>query len=255
MTSKPLVHIDGLAIAIDRRSYGERICAAIEGGRYELHERELVKRHLECGDRVIDIGTAIGVVAMTAARVVGPDRVLAFDANHEILLDAGENFARNALGAIATRFGALKNKRQFAPGEVVDFIVFDAFWASRLRRPADDSGATRAIKTPTYCLEDEIAAHRANVLLCDIEGGEVDLFMWADLTGISLIIVETHRQFVGDEATVALVDKIMGDGFHLLPNDRDTNVLVFRRERSGRDKAPTANEVGDARPGRGANVD
>jgi len=41
-------------------------------------------------------------------------------------------------------------------------------------------------RVPVFCLEDEIEAHRANVLICDIEGGEVDLRMQSDLAGIHL---------------------------------------------------------------------
>ena len=35
-------------------------------------------------------------------------------------------------------------------------------------------------------------AHRAKVLICDIEGGEVDLLMQSDLARIKKIIIETH---------------------------------------------------------------
>ena len=53
----------------------------------------------------------------------------------------------------------------------------------------------------TQCLEDVIAAHKANVLVMDIEGLEVDILETARLDGIDKIIVEIHYDKVGRERT------------------------------------------------------
>jgi hypothetical protein len=70
---------------------------------------------------------------------------------------------------------------------------------------------------------------RADVLICDIEGGETDLLTHADLTGVRLIIVETHTWAVGAERTSAMMRKLILDGFSLDVDVSGQGVLALRR--------------------------
>ena len=72
--------IGDFSIFIDD-AYGETVRKALYTGLYEWQERVLVKKFLQPTDRVLEIGTAIGVVAMTAASIVGQHHVVSFDAN------------------------------------------------------------------------------------------------------------------------------------------------------------------------------
>ncbi len=88
----------------------------------------------------------------------------------------------------------------------------------------------KVVEAPVYCLEDEIAEFLgANVLLCDIEGGEIDLLIDADLSGIRLLIMETHYWMAGEAATDALVSKLIRDGFAIHLGASGEHVSVFRR--------------------------
>jgi hypothetical protein len=85
--------------------------------------------------------------------------------------------------------------------ETVDFYIAKHFWASRLRASEHDENILKKVRVPVFCLENEVETHRANVLICDIEGGEVDLLMRSDLGGITKIIIETHYGFAGERET------------------------------------------------------
>jgi len=221
-----IVEIGGFS-ALVADDYGPKVKAALRGGMYEKRERELVAQFLLPGDRVLELGTGVGVVAMTAAGIVGPSKIVTYDANPEIVADAEANFARNGLQGIVARVGLLANRRRFAPG-AAEFGLAREFWASR--RPGErERGFERVISTPVLCLEDEIAAHGANVLVCDIEGGEVELLMGADLSALRLIILETHYWAQGETATDAMVRELILSGFSIHLEASGWNVLALRR--------------------------
>jgi FkbM family methyltransferase len=221
--------VGGFSIFVDEDSYAPDIRALIDAGHYEGRERRLVSNFIAPGDRVIEVGTAIGAVAMTAASIVGAKALMTFDANPDIVSDARENFRRNGLSEIASRCGLLKNRANFAPGSVADFYVHKDFWASRLDAGPDAPNIVKIIQIPVFCLEDEIRAHGANIIISDIEGGEVDLLMEADLSGIRVIIMETHYWSAGEPATDAMIRKLIIDGFALHLGESGGHVSVFRR--------------------------
>jgi FkbM family methyltransferase len=218
-------NIDAFEVFIDRE-YAPEIREALVDGWYERRERNLVCQLLSPGDRVLEAGTAIGLVAMSAAAIVGPENMLTFDANPAMVADAKANFARNGM-AIASRCGALVARSRYVEGQRLAFQVSPAFWGSRLGEESE--GALRTLQIPTFCLEDEIAEMRAEVLICDIEGGEVDLLTEADLQVIRLIIMETHTWAVGAERTDAMVRKLILEGFALDADASGQGVLALRR--------------------------
>ncbi len=224
-----LVDFDGFTVFVDGANYAPEIRRQLRSGAYEKRERQLALQFLSAGDRVLEVGTAIGIVAMTAARMVRSENVTTFDANPDILADALANFRRNDL-PISAHCGVLVNRRRFVPGATAAFYVDKAFWASRLVAPSDPAALVKTLDIPTFCLEDELARSGANVLICDIEGGEVDLFAQADLTGVRLILIETHYAFVGEAATDAMMRKlIVEDGFSIHLAASGDGVLAMRR--------------------------
>jgi hypothetical protein len=106
------------------------------------------------------------------------------------------------------------------------------FLASRLNAWAADSNIVKTVEIPISCLEDTIADHGATVLICDIEGGEVELLGNADLSGIRLIILEAHYAEAGEAATDDLVRRLIGSGFSLDLDLSHTRYLVLRRRLS-----------------------
>jgi FkbM family methyltransferase len=221
--------IGGFDVFVDDDRYAEPIRKALDAGHYEGRERKLVNEFLRPADRVIEVGTAIGVVAMTASAIVGPANVLTFDANPEIVMDAQENFRRNGLHAIASHVGVLACRRKFIEKRTAEFYISKDFWASRLNASATSPDIVRSETVPILCLEREIATHDANVLICDIEGGEVQLLTGADLSRLRLIILETHYWAAGEAPTDAMIRDLIMQGFSLHLGASGGHVLVLRR--------------------------
>jgi hypothetical protein len=94
------------------------------------------------------------------------------------------------------------------PGHSTPFYVSNAVVSSTTL-----TGHGRPISVPALCLEDEIARRRCNVLMLDIEGGEVDLLCSADLTFVDKIIMETHYRKAGRTQINRMVRWLYLQGF------------------------------------------
>jgi FkbM family methyltransferase len=225
-----LAQVGGFSVFVDEASYDGAIADALDRGDYEGPERRLISQLVTHVDRIIDIGTGIGLAAMTAARIAGMESVLTFDGNPQIVGDARDNFARNDLEGIRSHVAILRNRASIKdPQEVVPFYISKQFWASRLGASTATWDITKEVQVPVLCLEDVIEAHRANVLVCDLEGGEVELLPDADLSAIRLIIMETHYWAVGELPTDDMMRRLIQNGFSVHLGFSHTQYIALRK--------------------------
>jgi len=169
-----------------------------------------------------------------AARIAGAENVSTFDGNPDIVGDARDNFQRNGLQGIRSHVGILRNRQSISdPHEMMTFHINREFWASRLSASTADRDVVKTVQVPILCLEDVIKEHRATVLICDIEGAEVDLLSHADLAGIRLIIMETHYRAAGEVATDEMVRQLIMSGFSIHLGVSHNHFLVLRRRPLG----------------------
>lgn len=217
ISEKPLadddetVELSGVRVRLRRNAYSPKIVAALVAGTYESGERHVLPHLLAPGDRVIEVGGAIGCVTMVAAKIVGADNVRSYEANPALVEDAKVNFKTNDL-RIDVRNSVLKNRVCWAgAGTSVAFHVNADYWASSL---VAIPGTIETIAVPTVCFEHEAREFGANALVCDIEGGETELLELADLTGFDKILMEVHY-WSGREAINRMVRKLIFDGFSI----------------------------------------
>ncbi|MEL6189728.1 MAG: hypothetical protein AAFU79_34325, partial [Myxococcota bacterium] len=92
-TRPPEVSLHGFRVAVDYQRWSKTMVEVFYRGLYEVDEVEVLRRVVRPGDRVLDVGAAVGVGTMAAAEVVGSDRVWAVEANPELIALADRNFA------------------------------------------------------------------------------------------------------------------------------------------------------------------
>lgn len=224
------INVGGFEIFADEVRYSPAILGAFGRNDYEGRERDVLKEVIRPSDRILEIGTAVGVVTMTAASAVGAAQVATYEANPVILDDARRNFAHNTLSEIQAFNAVLKNRLSWGGSvEHVDFYISRDFWASRMGAHESDEDIIEVVQVPTLCLEDAIASHRANFLICDIEGGEADLLIEADLSDLNTILIETHYWAIGKARTSALLRKLVSDGFDIDLDWTGHHVTLLRR--------------------------
>ena len=226
------------SVFVDEIRYGPKVVKALQTADYELPERLFTQKMLLPPDRVLEVGTGIGIVSMAAAERTSPDQVRTFDGNPYIVADAKKNFAFNRKDGITATLGVLRSRAHLKPSEkTLKFTVLKDFWASHIGTGRPGSHLVEIVDVPILCLEHEIAAHRANVLIIDIEGGEIDLLDRADLSPIRLIIMETHYWAVGAKATDRMIRRLIYQGFDIDVSISRDGVVVLRRDLEKRRKS------------------
>lgn len=193
----------GIRIAAGPGLLTEKIARALRNGRYESGERRALEHVLRPGDRVLDLGAGLGLLATVAA--LRPEvRVTAVEANPALLPVIRQTLALNGAGDIDLRHGAVTPEA----GAPLAFRVAADFWASSL----DTSGGAGAVEVPRQVLGALLREVRPTVIVCDIEGAEVGLFDGADLSGVRAAIVELHPARTGKAGAASVCAALASHG-------------------------------------------
>jgi FkbM family methyltransferase len=186
---------------------------------YEDMERKLVGTALASGDRVLEVGSGIGVVALCCARIVGPDNLLCYEANPLMSDLIARNFALNGLTP------NLVNRAMTLRGGPVEFFQNGNIVSSGLFKQPK----SKAVTVPSDGLNDVIERFRPTVLVMDIEGAEVELLTYAALSGIAKIIIEVHPRVTGADAVRRLLVHLESNGFVVRAQSPNSEVLFLSK--------------------------
>ena len=211
------VEIDGVRLALGPE-LSLRMRGVLARGSYEAAERRVLARTLEDDDRVLEIGTGVGLLAVLCARRLASDRVHTFEANPALEPLIRRNFALNGVSpslAIAI----------LAEGEGTrTFHVPRDFWAgsevphARWRgAPGHLARSSKPVAVPTRPLHETLTRLRPTFLVVDTEGGEAELARIWDLGGVRKLLVEVHAAAIGREAVAAVERSIEAQGLRNVP--------------------------------------
>ena len=190
-------------------------------GNYERKELDVIQRRLAPSDRVMEIGAGIGFLSAYCARVVGGERVHAYEANPSLIPIIQRVHARNGVGVEVVN--ALLGS---GSGEC-DFFVEKDFWASSLVRR---SPAAHCIRIQQRDLTDELRRVAPSFLIVDTEGGEYQLLRGAELAGVQKLCIEVHPDVLGNARLSELFSDLIKTGFALDFSLMRKNVFFFSRE-------------------------
>jgi FkbM family methyltransferase len=200
------VTIDGLRLIAYRQDIPKHVSQVLVRGDYEFPERRAVSQLLQKGDRVLEVGSCVGVVALTAARIVGAANVMSFEPNPAAAKVARENFALNALPV------ELANAAVGIEDGTLDLRVALGSWLGASGRRQFD-GYT--IATPMRSIARVVAEFRPSVLVMDTEGMEAELLPACPLPALRAIVVEVHPDVIGTDGVARLGQHLRGQGFAL----------------------------------------
>ncbi|MEM8654476.1 MAG: FkbM family methyltransferase [Pseudomonadota bacterium] len=191
---------------------------------YEHYESEAALKVVRAGDIVLELGGGIGYMSTLVATKQAIDHVHVFEANPRLIPYIHDvhkvNKVTNATVHNAI-LGARKGKAKFH--------VRKNFLASSLSeikgRPAiaiEDIDVVNARAT--------IKSIAPTVLICDIEGAEVDVIPRLDLSSVRVAIVETHPQWIGPKGINTVFQAFMDAGLAYSHRGSVRKVVCFRRD-------------------------
>jgi len=195
---------------------------ALRNNEYESAEIYLVRRLVRPGNTVLDLGSGLGLTSIAAANASGGGRVVGYEADPVIAPLAEKNVRRNSVRV------EIRNKAIAREKGACQFHVRRSFPASSVF-PAKKS---KKILIEADAFQDVVDEIQPQVIVCDIEGIEKEVFAGANLPSVRRLVMEVHPQIIGLPGVLKCVQGLAGSGFFLIESLCFGQVLVFDRDGS-----------------------
>ncbi|MBV7396358.1 FkbM family methyltransferase [Mameliella sediminis] len=182
----------------------------IEAGRYEGDEIAGALSVVRPGDRVLELGAGLGVVGAVIARNADPAAMLSFEANPDLIPHIR---ILHRLNGLEDRIELRNQVLMSGPDrpETRRFYLRNSFLGSSLVDAENRN--TREVEVPTAALDDVLREFRPDVLIMDIEGGELEFLEQAELRGIRAVVIEFHPGVYGTQGAKTCKDRLRAMGF------------------------------------------
>ncbi|ALG89798.1 MULTISPECIES: FkbM family methyltransferase [Actibacterium] len=188
--------------------------ARIDGGRYEAEEIQGALHLIREGDRVLELGAGLGLVGAVIARNCAPARVLSFEANPELIEPIRALYRMNGLEDVISVRNQVAVSAPDRP-ETLPFHVHRSFLGSSLNPTAVRVKET--VDVPTAGFATICAELKPDVIVMDIEGGELELLEHAVLDRVRAMVIEFHPNAYEVSGMRRCKDLLRAAGFTPVP--------------------------------------
>ncbi|MEI7775766.1 MAG: hypothetical protein WCK17_13435 [Verrucomicrobiota bacterium] len=224
-----IAFVDGLKFPLSDLPIPRRKKRHLARGEYEIPERNLIKRFVKPGMKVLELGASLGIVSTFIARQIGPDGTLiSVEADASLATHWHHNLNINGytgkcIHALACPIWSV---------QIPDSILCQSFTpnsdklSGRIKK-SDVACARTAWKTCSEVCSDH--QFFPDALIIDIEGTEI---VWTEVSAIfpshiKLTIVEFHPQYTGPEKAAQCVQSLIDQGFRVI--GYQNHVMAFAR--------------------------
>ncbi len=226
-----LLKVHGINVPIASNEVSPIIWQALTGGSYEAKEARSIFKAVKPGDRVLELGSGIGIITSIIAKIPNVT-VWAFEANPSTAALARRVIDANDLNNVVLSQGIL------TAGEPCSFrfYVRRDLWMSSMDE--NQGPYERAIELSSSNIDEFIARHDINVLVMDIEGAERDLLKSADLMGVERIFLELHDHLYGLAGIRDMMHALADKGYAYDPRGSQGPCVLFAKDDGVREYEP-----------------
>ncbi|CTQ45379.1 FkbM family methyltransferase [Roseibium aggregatum] len=222
--------IRGVDLAVPNNLLTPAIRKSIENGTYEGMEARQLPRYIKEGERLLEFGAGLGFISAYCASLVNLESCVVVEANPKLIPVIAENHRRNdvkshVINAVALSDDAELWQKVDQNGEI-PFYVTENFWGASL---VAQENAIEVTSVPAISVEQLIAEYQPTLIVCDIEGGEIDLLDRADLSSVRHISFEVHKSVIGLKGISKIIDVLRRSGLFYDPDFSMGQVIVFSR--------------------------
>lgn len=180
--------VDGIRLPLDYDVLSANMERTLAKGRYEWGEARYGSRVVSPGDIVLELGAGIGFVSSYIRRHSPAGRIICVEAHPQLIPYIKNVHAINEIRDTTVLHGVV----QIEPKDTsVPFYCRRDFWASSL--DAHTGPFDSVVKVPSLNFTELLATHEPNVLIMDIEGGELDLLSVGALGTVRAIVLRYTR--------------------------------------------------------------
>lgn len=215
--------VEGIRFPLDGRILSKRMRRRLAGTKYEAKEVQASAAAVRPGDVVLELGAGIGFVSSYLRKRTPAGPIICIEANPDLIPYIRQVHHLNGITDTNVLHGVALPS---ASSEPMQFYCRRDFWASSLDpAPAYE----RAVHVEGIPFSKLISAHHPNLLVMDIEGGELELLSVGAIESVRTIIVEVHPKVYGAPGLEAVETHMARHSFHAAANSGGGNVRVYHR--------------------------
>ena len=219
-----VVELSGISISINEDIFSQKMITVIRSGNYERQEASALPNIIKEGDRILELGAGIGYISSLVAR---DPRVLAYrayEANPMLIPVILNTHEINSIDNVEVINGVLTDNNLNSKSK---FYLREDFWASSLSEKP--WAFEEIIEVPNFSFSNEVETFKPTLIICDIEGGELDLFVKGELGRTERVYMEVHQEVLGRQGMKRLFDAMSEKGFHYDTWSSCGNVVLFHK--------------------------
>ena len=145
-------------------------------------------------DRVLEIGSGLGIVGGVIAHNSKPERIQSYEANPALIPHIEALYKMNKLSKKISVQNQVLVSSPERP-KTMEFFIGRSFLGSSLSDAIGGNRGTVDVETASFSeVCDDL---KPTVLIMDIEGGELEILQHADLSGFRAVVVEFHPGVYG----------------------------------------------------------
>ncbi|MDO8884948.1 FkbM family methyltransferase [Pseudotabrizicola sp.] len=221
------VEFQGLQVPINRSGMSKGVLIQLARNDYEMPEIRGLQLAIRPGDRVLELGSGLGIITTLAAKATGPSGlVLSFEANPEMIPDTRDFIAQVGVSNVEIRHAVLVS--QDSEDTTRDFHLSSSFSSSSLLGSTGHR-SKGVISVPTQRVNDLIADFRPDVLICDIEGAEIEVIPALDARGIRAAVIELHPDRLSGDQIAEVHAAMARQGLDQDPVSLGGTVVMYSR--------------------------
>jgi FkbM family methyltransferase len=226
-----LLSIHGIEVPLAPNEVSPVIWQALTNGSYEAKEARSIFKAIRPGDRVLELGSGIGIITSIIAKIEDV-RVWAFEANPSTAVLAQRVIEANRLDNVIFSQGLLT----CGEPHTRRFFVRRDLWMSSMDK--NQGPYESEIELATADIDMFITRHRINALVMDIEGAERDLLQNAELPGIERIFLELHDHLYGLSGIRDITHALALKGYAYDPRGSQGPCVLFAKDDGPREYDP-----------------
>lgn len=196
--------IDNVKLSVPQELLTDDIERALRQGWYEAEEAEMLASIIQPDEVIMEIGGGIGLVSTICAQSPMVKSIHTFEANPQLIPVMKETHKLNNVNV------EVYNEIVSRKDGMSKFYLHDSFWASSLIKW---EGA-KEVDVKMTRFQDRLEEIKPSLLIVDIEGGELELFDFIDLSGVKKIFIELHQNTIGREGMLHVFEVLARQNFH-----------------------------------------
>lgn len=217
-------------LSIDDQIATSKIINEIESGGYEQREMMFTTRLANPSNRILELGAGLGFISTVICKNMSPKHYTAVEADERLIPHIKRTHHINNINNVNVINGAFISKPNQLKQGFVNFEVSQNFWGSSIKKTGSD--IIKTTKVSTYDISEFIKNNSINLLILDIEGGELDLFKHMRFTSLKRIIMEIHPKVLGKKGIYEIFQILSRKKFSYNTNNSCGSVVTFDKIQS-----------------------